>query len=181
MYPDEQHFYDEDINKDLYCPNIHEKLFLECLEKKELKTNDTHDPRYLDCLEKKQGRYTKCNEENGTRFILARHINRTRPFKCDKSNVVYSLTKDESNFRKPYDECNRPFVVQKIAHSNLILLVTNRNCAQVSATEYKFNDVPQTIEYLDDSTFCHKFNKTQLFRSRPKSCMAHHDKVSSFK
>ncbi|CRK93231.1 CLUMA_CG006775, isoform A [Clunio marinus] len=178
MYPDPEHFYDESINSEFFCPNIHDSVFMECLKEKEVKTNDTNDSEYRQCLEKKQKRFLKCNDENGTEYILKRHISRTRPTKCDKFNNVYSLTKDESNFLKPYDECSRPFVVQKIAHSNLILLITNRKCNQVFATEGIFNDEPKTIEY-DNSTFCHKL-KIPMFRSRPKSCMTYHEKEPKF-
>lgn len=178
MYPDEEHFYDEDEYKSFYCPNIHEQTFMECLKENELTSNDTLNPKYRDCFEDKKNRFKKCNEESGAEFKLKRHLNRTRPKKCDKFNVVYSLTKDESNFLKPYDECSRPFVVQKIAHSNLILLITNRICAQVFATQREFNDVPKTVEY-ENSTFCHKMKTPTMFRSRPKSCMTHHDRVST--
>lgn len=176
MYPDESQYYDDSINNNFYCPNIHDKEFTECLKEYEVTSNDTLNPYYMKCLEYKKNKYKKCKEENGTENILKRHLTRTRPIKCDKFNVVYSLTKDESNFLKPYDECSRPFVVQKIAHSNLILLITNRNCAQVFATEREYDDVPKTIEY-QNSTFCHKNTKMQLFRSRPKSCITHHEKV----
>lgn len=177
MYPDDQHYYDEDNYKEFYCPNIHEGEFMKCLAENEVKTNDTNDSVYRDCLERKKKRFQKCNEENGTRFILKRHVTRTRPTKCDKANIVYSLTRNESNFLKPYDECSRPFVVQRIAHSNLILLITNRNCAQVFATSQEFDEVPKKVEY-DNTTFCHKLIKP-LFRSRPMTCMTHHDKVRS--
>lgn len=179
MYPDEQNFYDEDEHEKFYCPNIHEQKFMECLEENEVASNDSLNPKYRDCFEAKRIRFKKCNEENGAEFVLKRHFNRTRPKKCDKFNVVYSLTKDESNFLKPYDECSRPFVVQRIAHSNLILLITNRICAQVFATQREFNDVPKTVEY-ENSTFCHKMKMPMLFRNRPKSCMTHHERVSSF-
>lgn len=176
MYPDVQHYYDEYDDRDFFCVNIHEQKFMQCLSEYEVKLNDTNNPYYYKCHEQKKERFKKCNEENGAQHILRRHLNRTRPRKCDKINVVYSLTKDESNFLKPYDECSRPFVVQRIAHSNLILLITNRNCAQVFTVERDFEDVPKTIEF-ENSTFCHKYRRP-LFRSRPKSCMTHHEKVS---
>lgn len=176
MYPDEQHFYDADEFKEFYCPNAHETKFTTCLQTNDVKSNDTNDPKYRECHDEKKIRYKNCIAENGADYILKRHLNRSRPFKCDKSNLVYTLTRDESNFLKPYDECSRPFVVQRIAHSNLILLITNRNCAQVFATVRDFEDVPITIEY-GNSTFCHKLDKPPLFRSRPKTCMTHHEKV----
>lgn len=180
MYPDPEHLYNAETLKNFYCNNVHEEEFMNCLKKFEVENNDTSHKKYKFCHEEKEVRYKKCNEENGTEFIMKRHLIRTRPFKCDKVNKIYSLTKDESNFLKLYDECSRPFVVRRIAHSNLILLITarldlNRNCAQVFSTE--FDDVPKTIEYLN-STFCHKVNTSLTFRNRPKSCMTHNNKVS---
>lgn len=179
MYSDSEHFYDESVHHSFFCNNIHEQKFMDCLVKYEVKSNDSNNHGYLECLKKKEERYKKCIEENGAQFILKRHFNRTRPRKCDKSNVVYSLTKDESNFLRPYDECSRPFVVQRVAHSNLILLITNRNCAQVFAAETDFKEVPKTVMF-ESSVFCHKYNKT-LFRNRPKSCMTHHVQVRTIK
>lgn len=178
MYPDSQYFYNEDDDKDFFCPKVHDdKEFSVCLASKNItERNTTHDG-YRTCIDEKKKRFNDCNQEHGYKYILKRHLNRSRPIKCDKFNVVYSLTKDESNLLKPYDECSRPFVVQKIAHSNLILLITNRNCAQVVATDREFNNVPQTIEY-NNSTFCHKL-LNPLFRSRPKTCMTYHENVSS--
>lgn len=175
MYPDEQHYYDEDDYRDFFCENIHEKKFMTCLEENNVESNDTSNSDFHKCLKSKESRYKKCNEEKGYQYILKRHINRTRPRKCDKINKVYSLTRDESNFLKPYDECIRPFVVQRIAHSNLILLMTNRNCNQMFETQ-DFEEVPKTFEFVN-STFCHKYEKP-LFRNRPKSCMTHNVKVS---
>lgn len=179
MYPDEQNFYDEEKHKNFQCPDIHEHKFMDCLAENEVTSNDTLNSKYRDCFEKKKLRFKECNAEKGAEFILKRHINRTRPRKCDKLNVVYSLTKDESNFLKPYDECSRPFVVQRIAHSNLVLLITNRICNQIFATQREFNDVPKTVEYVN-STFCHKMRMPMMFRGRPKSCMTHHDRVSIY-
>lgn len=154
---------------------------MQCLEEKEVTSNDTTNKYYKYCLEKKEVDYEKCMAENGTKFILERHITKTMPEKCDKFNVVYTLTRDESNFaNKPYNECNRPFVVHKIAYSNLVLLKTNRYCGQVLAVDTDFNDVPKTIEY-EDSLFCYKQSKPQLFRTRPKTCVTKHENVSRMK
>lgn len=177
MYPDSEHYYNSEDYLNYSCPNIHEQAFMTCLKENEVTSNDTLNKKYLSCLEDKRNRYKKCVEENGAPFILKRHLRRSRPYKCDKFNVVYTLTRDESNFLKPYDECSRPFVVHKIAHSNLILLITNLNCARTSANFKEFNNVPKTIEY-ENSTFCHKMRMPQLFRSRPKTCLTHHFKVS---
>ena len=179
MYPDPEHFFNEEGFEDFYCPNIHEQEFMNCLIENEVTSNDTTNSEYLSCLEKKKKRFQKCNEDRGNKYVLRRHVTRTRPKKCDKFNVVYYLTKDESNFLKPYDDCSRPFVVMRIAHSNLILLITNRICAQVFATKIEFADVPQTIDYVN-STFCHKLTQPPLFRNRPsnKTCVDRHHNVS---
>lgn len=179
MYPDQEHFYDEKDFESFYCPNVHEKEFMECLSNNSVTTNDTTNSMYESCLKKKKTRYQKCMEEKGPQLAYKRHVARTRPIKCDKFNEVYSLTKELSNFNKPYDECSRPFIVQQIAHSNLILLVTNRICSQDFEIERIFNDVPQTIEYFNSSMFCFKISKP-FFRKRPnpKGCLFHHADVS---
>lgn len=166
MYPDSEHFYDEEYNLEFYCPNIHEQKFIECLHEYDVESNDTNNKYYMDCHREKENRYKKCWSENGTEFINRRHILKTTPKQCDKSNLVYTLTRDESNFaNKPYNECNRPFVVHKIPNSNLVVLKTNRYCNQVFATDTNFQDVPSPIEYPNKSSiFCFKQSKPQLYR-----------------
>lgn len=183
MYPDDQRNYDPEMDREFYCPNIHKrsKLFMRCLGENGVWENDTSSREYMECFKKQEQEYKKCFEEHGAKYILKRHLNRSRPTKCDKFNVVYSLTKNESNFLKPYDKCSRPFVVHRIAHSNLILLVIRpvpKDCEQPHAPYKAFNDLPQTIDYFENSTFCHKLSKPQLYRHRPKSCMTHHKNVS---
>jgi hypothetical protein len=167
MYPDKEFSYDAEEDKVYHCQDEWYKFYMKCVKK-----GDT------DCYEKKVSGYQKCFAENGTEFINKRHVTRTRPIKCDKYNLVYFLSKDESNLHKPYDECSRPFVIQKIAHSNLVLLITNRNCNQVFATGRQFDDVPRDVLY-PKSMFCQK-QKRPLFRARPKSCMTQHEKVRHF-
>lgn len=180
MYPDPEHFYNEDDYIELFCPKINDRDLAECLKTKKA-ANNTDDENYKKCMSEESKRYTKCLAEKSTEFILHRHLEKTTPKKCDKVNVVYSLNRDESNFaNKIYHECNRPFVVHKIAYSNLILLKTNRLCGQVFAVDTDFNDVPRAIKYYGEnsSLFCYKHSKPQLFRSRPKSCVTKHEKVS---
>lgn len=173
MYPDPEHFYEDSVS-DHHCLDFTEdEEFLKCL--KTVSVDDIQNPKFKDC---QYNRFKKCREENGTANILKRHLTRTRPIKCDKLNIVYSLTKDESNFLKPYDECSRPFIVHKIPHSNLILLVTNRLCAQVFATEREFDNVPETIPYIN-STFCRRMKVPQLYRGRPSYCTNFHTMVNN--
>src|SRR4051812_10028057 len=75
MYPDPEHFYNEDDDDDFYCPNIHEHKFMECLDEKEVLTNDTNNEGYRSCLESKKKRFQKCNEEKGFEYVLRRHLN----------------------------------------------------------------------------------------------------------
>lgn len=180
MYPDPEYDYDKRIHAEDHCFEVvHDEEFEKCVNNwfstisfKSF-SKVSKDEIYKDCV---TSRLKKCREENGTENILMSHLTKTRPIKCDKFNLVYSLTKDESNLQKPYDECNRPFVIHKIPHSNLILLVTNRLCAQVFATEREFYDKPQTIEYVN-STFCRRVKVSQLFRVRPSYCTNYHKMV----
>jgi hypothetical protein len=176
MYPDSEHYYNDNVYSDYRCLEIsHDEDFLKCLISgfSKISPDEIHHEKYQMCT---INRLKKCREENGTENILKRHLTRTRPIKCDKENLVYTLTKDESNLQKPYDECNRPFVIHKIPNSNLILLVTNRLCAQVFAKERDFDDKPKTIEY-PNSTFCERVQSPQLLRIRPGQCLNYHKMV----
>lgn len=182
MYPDNEYYYDDSVNAKYHCSEFVENdYFTECMSKLLSKISFrrlsilSHEEMYASCA---NSRLEKCRQVNGTENIMKRRITRTRPIKCDKFNLIYSLTKDESNLQKPYDECSRPFVVHKIPHSNLILLVTNRLCAQVFATEREFDNVPKTIEYIN-STFCRRMKVPQLFRVRPSQCTNYHKDVSN--
>jgi hypothetical protein len=162
MYPDNEHFYYDD--QESFCPKIHKDLFMECLNKAKVESSDTMNSGYLKCVEEQKIHFQKCLQENGTEFILERHLTKTMPVKCDKQNKVYKL------------------VVYKIANSNLILLKTNRLCSQQYAVDIDFGDVPtEVLKYYEknSSLFCYKQGKPQLFRSRPKSCVSSHIKVKS--
>lgn len=179
MYPDDEHYYDESKNLEYYCPVIHDPEFFKCLHEKKVLSHDVNNSDYLGCAKQKENRYKKCIAENGTENILKRHVKKTLPKKCDKFNDVYTLTTDERNFSpKQYDACSHPFVVHRMAHSNLILLKTNRDCKEMLAVDTDFHDVPMEIKY-DNSIFCLKQSKPQFNRTRPNNiCVTKHARVS---
>lgn len=80
----------------------------------------------------------------------------------------------ESNFSKPYSNCERPFVVHRIPNSNLILLIAKSDCAK--NTFYEFHDRPEVTKYVP-SLFCRKLF-SPLHRRHSKSCFSYHSHVS---
>lgn len=182
MYPDETYHYHPEEDEIYKCPDLQDHKFIKCVNDAN-KKGDPDGSKYKDCLRQTTNR---CLAENGTEFIIRRHITKTKPIKCDKLNKVYRLTRDESNFEKKlYHECNRPFVVHKIPNSNLILLKTNhRYCNKDSEFDdyINFHHYPVTPtygEYGNMSLFCFKRSKPELFRNRPnpKLCFSSHINV----
>lgn len=177
MYPDPQYYYEDDPNS--YCPYEGDGSLEQCLRAKEVSISNTEHDDYKECLANFTKRHTKCRDGlRWSEYVLKRHINRTRPIKCDKYNSVYVLNLDESNFRKPYNKCERPFLVQRIANSNLILLVTKSDCEKNMHYDL-FNDNPTVIDHYKESMFCYKLRQP-LYRRFSKSCFTHHASVSIF-
>lgn len=71
--------------------------------------------------------------------------------------------------------CFRPFSVQKVPHSNLILLVVDTTCPcgnkQLSIT-------PQERIYDNGDTRCLHKSNDGLYRRRPPKCINYHPEVS---
>lgn len=75
--------------------------------------------------------------------------------------------------------CNRPFSVQKIPHSNLILLVVDTLCPCGSK---QLSILPQEINYDGSKTggnggTCHHKPHDSLYRRRPPKCINYHPEV----
>lgn len=173
MYPDAAYYYRDD--KESYCPRPEDGSFEACLKEKGKDTTDTESEEYEKCKSNFTKRHEKCRESiEWSQQVVKRHLIRTRPIKCDKFNYVYVLNLNESNFGKPYKNCDRPFYVQRIANSNLILLITKSDCEK---TENVFYDKPSDVKISDKSTFCQKL-KTPLHRRYSRVCLTHHWNVS---
>ncbi|KDR23041.1 voltage-dependent calcium channel subunit alpha-2/delta-3 isoform X3 [Zootermopsis nevadensis] len=101
-------------------------------------------------------------------------INRTRPEPCDKEVDLYQLqSHSDQVFSKRADEgCVRPFVVQKISFSNMILVVVDTLCT--FPEEKKLSITPDEVRY-NSSLACFKVH-SDLPQKRPTSCIKQHPK-----
>ncbi|KAG5676553.1 hypothetical protein PVAND_006378 [Polypedilum vanderplanki] len=173
MYPDPDYYYEDDSTA--YCPYADDGSFDKCLKENDVKKSDKENEKYIQCEKNYTQAYKVChNSLQWSTNLLKRHTNKTRPIKCDKNNFVYVLNLDESNLRKPYNKCERPFIVQRIPNSNLILLVTKSDCDKNVNVE-PFNIQPKTIgiEDYQMSLFCYKL-RNPLYRRHSKSCINYH-------
>eukprot|EP00096_Caligus_rogercresseyi_P006770 TRINITY_DN2360_c0_g1_i7.p1 TRINITY_DN2360_c0_g1~~TRINITY_DN2360_c0_g1_i7.p1 ORF type:complete len:691 (+),score=187.76 TRINITY_DN2360_c0_g1_i7:226-2298(+) len=116
------------------------------------------------------------------------YINKTTPKPCDKQVFLYELN-DEKLYKpnkatgKPRpikgrlsnchnSECERPFSVQLIPHTNLMLIVADKLCPCFST---KLNIVPTKIEYgpSNETGYCEKL-KYNIYRKKPGHCLTYH-------
>ncbi|KAJ8872181.1 hypothetical protein PR048_025783 [Dryococelus australis] len=109
-------------------------------------------------------------------------INRTRPDACDKELDLYSLVKYDDKHQSPYafkhNACSRPFVVQSIPHSNLILVVVDTLCK----SDYEKLTIEATeVVYANHTLSCYKVHNFNLHRTRPPSCINNHTRESEIK
>jgi hypothetical protein len=173
MYPDPEYYY-VDNNED-YCAFDGDGSFKHCLAEEGVSERDIDSEQYRKCEKNFTSEKNKCrNGLKWSQLISKRHFNRTRPTRCDKYNYVYVLNL-ESNFGKPYSNCERPFVVQRIPNSNLILLVAKSDCAK--NYHYEFYETPHKMTTYRPSLFCHKLN-APLYRRNSKFCFKSHILVS---
>ncbi|XP_044586279.1 voltage-dependent calcium channel subunit alpha-2/delta-3 isoform X2 [Cotesia glomerata] len=109
-------------------------------------------------------------------------INRTKPQSCDKEVYLY-LLKNEST--KVYDVdldtgkgCTRPYVVQPVDFSNMLLIVVDLNCPN---TAEPYVDIePVEVIYFNTTLACQKAS-TNMKRRRPLSCIRNHLQESEIK
>lgn len=71
---------------------------------------------------------------------------------------------------------SRPFSVQKIPHSNLILLVVDTLCPCGSK---QLSITPQEMVYDNGNGGCLHKPKDSLYRRRPPKCINYHPEVSN--
>ncbi|KAG5895094.1 hypothetical protein JTB14_023267 [Gonioctena quinquepunctata] len=102
---------------------------------------------------------------------------------CDRKVDLYTLqpeklnTSGQSNPLKGKltnchnSGCERPFSVQKIPHSNLILLVVDTVCPCGSK---QLSIVPQEVSYESKNGGCLHKPKDSLYRRRPPKCINYH-------
>ncbi|XP_049864524.1 voltage-dependent calcium channel subunit alpha-2/delta-3 isoform X3 [Schistocerca gregaria] len=124
---------------------------------------------------------------------VVHHINpanKTQPRPCDKRVDLYILQPDRLNINPLKGKltnchstgCERPFSVQKIPKSNLILLVVDTLCPCGSK---QLSIVPQEVTYdsVSEAEGSHCRNKPQeaMYRRRPPKCMNYHPEESEIR
>ncbi|XP_076235530.1 voltage-dependent calcium channel subunit straightjacket isoform X5 [Calliopsis andreniformis] len=108
-------------------------------------------------------------------------INRTRPEACDQEVYLYLRNTSFDNFDvepDANDYCLRPYIVQPVDFSNMLLLVVNTDCEDTVSP--RLSVIPEEIIYENNSLVCQKA-LTSLKRKRPTSCIRSHPRESEIK
>ncbi|KAK6642464.1 hypothetical protein RUM43_003966 [Polyplax serrata] len=110
-------------------------------------------------------------------------IRKTRPESCDQQIHLYMLPQpnNNNNYSRGTNGVQRPFVVQPIPNTNLILVIVNSLCLLNDVT---YSNAPEEIQYtligqdadINVSVNCHKILSNNLPRKRPKDCISKHEK-----
>ncbi len=124
------------------------------------------------------------------------YINKTKPRPCDQEVTLYELN-DERLYKpnkrrgKPTpvkgklsncheSECERPFSVQLIPHTNLILIVADKLCPCFST---KISIRPTEVKYGFNNTaeeYCKRL-KYNIYRRKPSHCFSYHPEETEIK
>lgn len=103
-------------------------------------------------------------------------INRTRPTPCDREMYLYQLeyTNLDDKVNKQLKDCERPYYVQLVNYTNLLMVVIDALCPkedvpilQVDATDVQYNESLPCLKHIHP-----------LYRNRPASCIRNHTDVS---
>ncbi|XP_048489046.1 voltage-dependent calcium channel subunit alpha-2/delta-3 isoform X2 [Plutella xylostella] len=104
-------------------------------------------------------------------------INRTRPTPCDREMYLYQLDYNglEHKLNKPLADCNRPFYVQLVNYTNLLLVVVDALCPREEAPVPSVDPVEV---YYNVTLPCLK-HMNPLYRRQPTSCIRNHTEESN--
>ncbi|XP_026684087.1 voltage-dependent calcium channel subunit alpha-2/delta-3-like isoform X1 [Diaphorina citri] len=109
-------------------------------------------------------------------------INRTRPQPCDREVDLYVLEpktlvlKDtqRSSMGVHKHDCSRPYLLELIPNTNLVLVVINSLCYPRLKEPY-FDTYPKKVGYPNGSMLCYKERSAvRLVRRRPTHCVKSH-------
>lgn len=110
-------------------------------------------------------------------------IKKTKPEPCDYEMWLYTLVHyTEKNFgssgynKAMTDDCTRPFIVQRVFSSNMILLVVNSVCWEKENTMAKMPD-PVEVDY-NMSLACYRALFNNFTRRHYMSCINRNVNVS---
>ncbi|XP_028044532.1 voltage-dependent calcium channel subunit alpha-2/delta-3 isoform X2 [Monomorium pharaonis] len=105
-------------------------------------------------------------------------INRTHPEVCDQEVYLYLLNASFESYDKDIDDCERRYMVQPVAHSNLLLVVVNTDCGDTKSPILSVK--PEEVIYENNTLVCQKA-LLSLKRKRPQSCIRSHTRESEIK
>merc|ERR1719348_38404 len=109
------------------------------------------------------------------------YINKTQPKPCDKEAFLYELNESALKQQRPLQgilrnchesNCERPFSVTQIPHTNLVLIVADKMCPCYSA---RISVNPVKVDYgpKNETTYCEKL-KHNLYRQKPRPSVHYH-------
>ncbi|XP_032664937.1 voltage-dependent calcium channel subunit alpha-2/delta-3 isoform X3 [Odontomachus brunneus] len=106
-------------------------------------------------------------------------INRTHLEACDQETYLYLRNASFDTYDVDVDEnCMRPYVVQPVNFSNMLLVVVKTDCGDT--TSPLLSIVPEEVIYENNTLVCQKAF-TGLKRKRPQSCIRSHPRESEIK
>ncbi|XP_021933890.1 voltage-dependent calcium channel subunit alpha-2/delta-3-like isoform X3 [Zootermopsis nevadensis] len=113
--------------------------------------------------------WTNAAKETTTLSLGDAKINRTRLEPCIKEVDLYQLQSISYSNSKVISSscCSEYVVVQKLFHSNLILVVVDTLCSDDIWTEVRITE----MEVKDSNLFCLKVVNNELTQKQPKTCV----------
>ncbi|XP_050454888.1 voltage-dependent calcium channel subunit alpha-2/delta-3 isoform X2 [Cataglyphis hispanica] len=106
-------------------------------------------------------------------------INRTRLEVCDQEVYLYLRNTSFDMYDVDADDkCIRPYVVQQVSFSNLLLVVVNTDCGEMDSPMLSIT--PEEVIYENNTLVCQKAF-AGLKRKRPQSCIRSHSNESQIK
>ncbi|XP_011334434.1 voltage-dependent calcium channel subunit alpha-2/delta-3 isoform X3 [Ooceraea biroi] len=116
------------------------------------------------------------DENYVNKFVV---IKRTRPEVCDQEVYLYLRNASFDTYDVETDKnCIRPYVVQPVSYSNLLMLVVNTACGNTVSPSLSVT--PEEVMYENNTLVCQKA-LTDLKRKRPESCIRWHERESKIK
>jgi len=131
--------------------------------------------------------------KDGGRIPLLKmtYINKTSPKPCDKQVTLYEL--NEERFYRDgksmpikgklsfchSSDCERPFSVNMIPHTNLIMIIADKTCPCFNT---KISIEPTKVEYgpSNETDYCERL-KYNIYRRKPMHCMNYHPEETEIK
>ncbi|CAG9814965.1 unnamed protein product [Phaedon cochleariae] len=119
-------------------------------------------------------------------FVQKFAITKTKPEPCDKQMALYSLVHysernvSNSGYNKSMVECSRPYIVQRVTGSNMILLVITKLCREEENNPHAESPVPVEVDY-NMSLACYRALHNDFPRRYYMSCINRHANESEVK